>query len=138
MLNKIVVAMKSIIIYDGKVLIMQRASQDVGAGTWEFVGGKLEFGEELESGLKREILEEAGLEVELEKLLFATTFKTHEDRQVVILNYLSYSKHDKVVLSDEHKNFLWAGKRDMKRLLTAGILRDLEENQIFEQINICE
>ena len=36
---------------------------------WEFIGGGIEFGEELEDAVKREVKEEAGVEVKIVRLL---------------------------------------------------------------------
>ncbi|SFD00146.1 8-oxo-dGTP diphosphatase [Bacillus sp. OV322] len=45
--NKIVVALKGVIVNEGKVLIVQREKDDeIGGGTWECAGGKIEFGED--------------------------------------------------------------------------------------------
>jgi 8-oxo-dGTP diphosphatase len=135
--NKIVVALKAIILYERKALIIQRSYGEVsGSGSWEFAGGKLEFGEDLETGLKREIMEEVGLEVKIEKLLYASTFISKETRQTVILNYLCRSFHNQVVLSTEHENYIWADQKTMKKYLTKGILHDLDSNNILNQIDI--
>jgi 8-oxo-dGTP diphosphatase len=137
--NKIVVALKAIIIYNRKALIIQRSYGDMsGSGSWEFAGGKLEFGEDLETGLKREITEEVGLTVKIERLLYASTFQSKENRQTVILNYLCHSFSDQVVLSEEHEKHIWADKKTMKKYLAKGILHDIEINHIFEQIDIVE
>jgi 8-oxo-dGTP diphosphatase len=137
--NKIVVALKAIIIYNRKALIIQRSYGEVsGSGSWEFAGGKLEFGEDLETGLKREIMEEVGLQVKIERLLYASTFQSKENRQTVILNYLCHSFSDQVILSEEHEKYIWADKRIMKKYLTRGILHDLENNKIFDQIEVME
>lgn len=73
--NNIVVVVKGVIENKGRVLILKRSGADeVAAGSWETVGGKIDFGEELEEALAREVKEEAGLKVSVEKLLFATTF----------------------------------------------------------------
>lgn len=137
--NKIIVALKAIIIYNRKALIVQRSYKEIrGSGSWEFVGGKLEFGEDLETGLKREIMEEVGLQVRVERLLYASTFQSKENRQTVILNYLCHSFSNQVVLSSEHESYLWAGKTTMKKYLAKGILHDLVSNLIFEQIDIVD
>ncbi|WP_043932962.1 NUDIX hydrolase [Bacillus sp. EB01] len=134
-MNTIVVAVKGVIVHEGKVLIVQRSAYDeAGAGTWECPGGKLDFGEELESALQREIHEETGMAVSVEKLLYAATFKTNSTRQVVILTYLCRSTTGEVFLSGEHSNFLWAEKNDLVGLLSPGILNDFYKNNVFDVI----
>ncbi len=135
--NIIINAMKAVIVYKKKALIVKRTKNNkIGSGIWEFVGGKLEFGEDLISGLRREIMEETGLEVAVEKLLFASSFKTHDYRQVVIINYLCRSNTDRVTLSGEHTDYLWADKAALLKNLGRRTLNDLEENHILEQLDI--
>ncbi len=137
--NKIVVALKAIILYDRKALIIQRSyGEQSGNGSWEFAGGKLEFGEDLEAGLRREVMEEAGLRIQIDRLLYASTFQTKENRQTVILSYLCYSQSDQVILSEEHVKYLWADKKTMRKYLTKGILRDMERNKIFTLLDVIE
>ncbi|MFL9594405.1 NUDIX domain-containing protein, partial [Aeromonas schubertii] len=67
---------KGVIFHNGKVLIVQRAKTNrIGHGKWECAGGKIEFGEDLEAALRREVKEETGLEITVGKVLYATTFK---------------------------------------------------------------
>ncbi|WP_017435402.1 NUDIX hydrolase [Saccharococcus caldoxylosilyticus] len=130
--NKMVVVVKGLILYEGKVLIVQRAKDDeIGGGTWELVGGKVEFGEDLETALVREIKEEVGLDVTVEKILYATTFKTDPTRQVVILTYLCRSNNRDVVLSKEHIDYRWSTKEQLRLLLTPEIISDFERNNVF-------
>lgn len=137
--NIIIVAVKAFILYNRKVLIVQRSGGNaIGAGTWELVGGKLEFGENLEDGLKREVCEETQLAITVEKLLFASSFKTHEYRQVVILDYLCHAKDNKVTLSYEHDDYKWAGKKTLKKYLSKNLIKKLEEHGVFEFTNIDE
>lgn len=49
--------------HNGQVLIAQRPVDGLLGGMWEFPGGKLKVGEDLETALKREICEELGVEV---------------------------------------------------------------------------
>jgi len=130
--NKIVVVVKGVILNNYKVLIVQRSNDDeFGGGTWECVGGKIEFGEDLESALHREIKEEVGLDVAVGKVLYATTFKTNPSRQIVILTYLCESKNKNVFLSNEHINYQWVTKDQFRLLITQEIRNDFEENDVF-------
>jgi A/G-specific adenine glycosylase len=53
----------AVIQQSGKVLIAQRPVDGLLGGLWEFPGGKVETGETLPEGLRREIREELGVEV---------------------------------------------------------------------------
>jgi len=55
----------AIIQQDGQVLIAQRPAQGLLGGMWEFPGGKVKPGEALETCIKREILEELGIGIEV-------------------------------------------------------------------------
>ncbi len=47
----------------GEILIDKRRPEGLMGGLWEFPGGKLESGETVEECIKREILEELGIEI---------------------------------------------------------------------------
>ena len=133
--NKIVVAVKGVIIHDNKVLIVQRSADDeTEPNTWECVGGKIDFGEELEDALMREVTEEVGLTVSVDRLLYAATFKRSEHRQVVILTYSCTTDDSTVTLSYEHQDYLWANREQMMRLLPKSIIDDFNRNCIFDYI----
>lgn len=55
----------AIIKKNDKYLIARRASHKDDAGKWEFPGGKIEAGETPETALKRELLEELGVNTKI-------------------------------------------------------------------------
>jgi len=55
------VSIKALCVQDGKVLLSHEA-ENIGGG-WELPGGGLDFGEDIQVGLKREIQEELELEI---------------------------------------------------------------------------
>lgn len=131
MLNKVLVVVKGVIEYKGRVLILQRSSKDeVGADRWETVGGKINFGEQLEEALVREVLEEAGIVVSVEKLLYATTFFTDPHRQIVLLSYLCRAADDSVSLSEEHRDYKWVEGFELDSYLPESIMNDLNRHNV--------
>jgi 8-oxo-dGTP diphosphatase len=57
-----VVGIGGVIIEDGRALLIRRGSEPL-LGHWSIPGGTLEIGESLQEGVKRELLEETGLQV---------------------------------------------------------------------------
>lgn len=130
--NIVINASKGLILRKGRALILQRSPYDpTFAGTWEFPGGKLEFGEKLEDCLRREIWEETHLQVEVERLLYANTFLTHPWRQVVVVTYLCRADQGEVRLSEEHIQYLWATGQELQERLPEKILEELQQKNVF-------
>ena len=134
--NKIVVAVKGLIMHNGKMLIIKRQKQDYGGNTWEAVGGKLEFGEDFIQALIREAKEEVGLDITVDQLLYATTFKTHYNRQIVIITYLCECHNTNVSLSYEHTEFKWANKAKILALFPQTIIDDFIKHDVFSKIKL--
>ncbi|MEC0092336.1 NUDIX hydrolase [Paenibacillus macquariensis] len=135
--NKIVVVVKGVIENKGKILILKRSDIDeIDAGVWETVGGKIDFGEELEDALTREVKEETGIVVNIEKLLYATTFFTNPNRKVVLMTYLCRTTDDQIILSDEHSDYLWVTRSELYNYLPQTIINDLNKHNVLETIEL--
>lgn len=59
----------AVIAREDQLLIAQRPLEGMLGGLWEFPGGKVEAGETLAAGLRREIEEELGVEIEVGELI---------------------------------------------------------------------
>ncbi len=68
---------------DGKILITQRAKHAHQGGFWEFPGGKLEPGENVQSALRRELQEEVGISVQDSTPLIKIDFR-YPDKRVIL------------------------------------------------------
>jgi 8-oxo-dGTP diphosphatase len=79
------VAVGAIAVRDGALLMVQRA-KDPARGLWSLPGGHLESGEYLSAAVKREMVEETGLDVEVGAL--AGIFEVLGDPHFVILDFM--------------------------------------------------
>ena len=62
------VGVGGVVIADGRALLIRRGSEPL-KGQWSIPGGKLELGETFVEGVRRELLEETGLEVRVLELI---------------------------------------------------------------------
>ena len=81
-------------------------------GKWEIPGGKVKKNEFFDDALKREYLEETGLEIEIDSLYNAiqkdyTACKTGESIKSIQLIMKVSVKTDEIVISDEHAMYGW-------------------------------
>ncbi|RJO96345.1 NUDIX domain-containing protein [Exiguobacterium sp. RIT452] len=133
-MSTIVTAVKGIVRHDNRILIVQRAAADSGGGTWECPGGKIDFGEQPEDSLIREIREETGLTVTVDKIAYASSILTHPDRQVILLVYFCTAVTSSVMLSEEHDAYSWADEQLIRQQIAPSILTAFERHQIFQQL----
>jgi len=73
----------AVLIKAGKCLIAKRPNNDSLAGLWELPGGKIELGESPETCLKREIMEELCIEVDVGQFFGGSIY--HYDRGTINL-----------------------------------------------------
>jgi 8-oxo-dGTP diphosphatase len=101
------VAGKAIIIKNGKILLLQRSiTSEFEPGLWEFPGGKLIFGENLTDALKREIMEETGLQVNVGPPLITWNF-LKKPFWVTGITFSCEFFCGEIFLSHEHEKFAW-------------------------------
>jgi len=107
------VGAKALIHYEGKVLLLRESAEYIdGAevGKWDVPGGRIEPHEEVRDGLVREVKEESGLTVTVQKLLDVYDgFPTiqAEKCHVVRLYFLCEAISNEVTLSVDHDAFEW-------------------------------
>lgn len=74
----------------GRILIAKRHDPETPEchEKWEFIGGKLEFNETPEQAVVREVEEESGLQVKVEKLLPQVFINTFQKKDKTVLRLL--------------------------------------------------
>lgn len=104
----LVVAVAALIFHGDRLLCMRRSAwRDAGPGLWETLSGRVRPGEDPLAAMGREIVEESGLEVDLDpRPVTAYPAKRNEEPMMVIV-YRGATLSDEVTLSDEHDAFAW-------------------------------
>lgn len=100
---------------DGKFLIIKRRPSEVAfPSKWEFAGGKLEEAESVTDSLRRETLEETGLEVGEISYVGDFHFTRKDGHHVVGLRFVARAKPGDVKLSPDHTEYAWVAPEGAK------------------------
>ncbi|MEO6761359.1 MAG: NUDIX hydrolase [Candidatus Saccharimonadales bacterium] len=98
---------------DGKFLIVREGDR------WQAVGGRLEKGEKLEEGLRRETKEETGItEIKVGKIIHVDEWFSKPEgelKHIVALFFLCEVNSNEVILSEEHQEYLWVAPNELER-----------------------
>ena len=101
---KVIDVVAAIIHKDGAYFATQRGYGEF-EGMWEFPGGKIEPGESRESALKREIQEELGIDITIDKFLCTTDYD-YPSFHLTMHCYLCSVESGMIELR-EHKSARW-------------------------------
>jgi ADP-ribose pyrophosphatase YjhB (NUDIX family) len=104
---------QAVVEHDERVLLGRRRG-DPGAGLWDLPGGFLDEGEDPEAGLRREIREETGLEVELVEFL-GTWNEAYWTRTVLCLTWRVRVVGGEERAGDDLVELRWFEPRDRPR-----------------------
>lgn len=100
-----------------KFLVTLRSSiNDYKPGEWDLPGGTIEFGENPEFALKREITEETKLKVEIIKPLYICSNVQGERHQFWIVYECNYKKGEVKLNPEEHSEFKWITNKEMTKI----------------------
>ncbi len=101
----------AIIEKDGEILIARRKHPFMGYH-WEFPGGKLEDGENLEDCLKREIMEELGIKIAVGRLVSSRKHVLNCQSAIMLYAYQAEYVSGEIVLTD-HDAVAWVKRKDL-------------------------
>ncbi len=113
----------------GRILLVKHIAQRGGywQGKWICPGGALELGETIEEGIRREVMEETQLEIDLVKPLTpldrVVKSKGKVSLHVVYIDYLAKLKKGVVKVGDDVGEAMWIKKKDIP-----GIWEELHED----------
>lgn len=114
--------------YENRILLLKvRSKSSHDAGKWEIPGGKVKRHEYFDEALKREFIEETGLEINIDSLYNViqndyTACKSNEKVKSIQLIMKVSSTTDKVEISEEHDEYGWFTHEEVKELLEKDLL----------------
>ncbi|MFC1613380.1 NUDIX hydrolase [Patescibacteria group bacterium] len=122
-----IVAITAIIKHNGKCLIIKRGENEIAfPGKWTLPGGKVEDKSSAIETLKRETLEEVGLQVDKISFLSDFEFTRPDELHVVGLSFLCSVKEINVTLEDGLSDYAWIEAEDLDKYdLIDGVKKDL-------------
>lgn len=114
------VAVKAVIVKEGKVLVLRRSRREMECSymnkyqKWDLPGGGLHFYEKAEEGLKREILEETSLHVQV-GIPVSMFDVIRRQVHLCIFTYACAWKEGEVCLSEEHEEYIWMSEAEVEQ-----------------------
>jgi 8-oxo-dGTP pyrophosphatase MutT (NUDIX family) len=115
------IATKALIVNDkGQILILREAStyeEGTNVGKYHLPGGRLNPGEAFLDGLKREVDEESGLQIEIGKPIYVGEWRPvikGVQNQIVAIFFICKPLSSKVRLSEEHDDYKWVLPNEIK------------------------
>ena len=104
----------AIILFNKKILVVQRSENMKLPLKWEFPGGKIENGEEEEDCIKREIIEELNISIDLITRLSPSHFD-YPTFSIELIPFVANYLAGEIKLA-EHKQYLLLEKEDVASL----------------------
>lgn len=124
-MNKQITVFSGVVLKDGKVLLVQRDEKECPEAhlKWEFPGGKVDFGETPQESIVREIYEETGVKVKINRMLpfTQTSYWKYSwgKQQTLCFIYLCDFINQEKVKGDHHvKDVVWVELNRVKKLST--------------------
>lgn len=114
--KKLYEARKALVIDGNKILLLKlnisklQLGYDPSLGAWEIPGGRIKGGESDEKTIKREVMEETGIDVNVERELNTFEFSPRQDVTIHCKSFLCRPLSKEVILNDpeqQHESFAW-------------------------------
>ena len=123
--DKFPISIKAIIIDDNRVLCLKNERNE-----WDFAGGKINFNEDVEESLIREVKEETNLNVKNIIILKPLNLNFNDVSVFVLLYKAEVSCHSPILISYEHSEYNFFSKSEIKNLNMPQDYKNLIEDLI--------
>jgi 8-oxo-dGTP diphosphatase len=109
------------IVMRGDSVLLVKRDKEPGKGMWSIPGGLVEIGESVKDALRREVMEECGIEVEPAELLDVVDAVSRDEKGMVrfhyvIVDFLSEWRRGDIVAGSDVADARWTPLSDLKML----------------------
>jgi len=126
------VAVGAVCVRDGRLLIVRRG-RGVAVGRWSLPGGRVEPGETLEAAVRRELLEETGLDVTVGALC-GIAERISERAHYVILDFWATASGS-ATAGDDADDVAWVDRDGLTALdLVDGLWAFLDDHDVLDRL----
>ena len=130
---RIIPVVIALIYKDGKFLLTERQGKDPDdvqfGNVWHFPGGELEYGEEIQAALVREIKEETRLNIKIERQLPHIYSAIRKGWHGLLIPHLcSVIGNDQVIIDHESINYGWYTFEEIKKLHKLPFVQEMAED----------
>ena len=109
--DKFPISIKAIIIDKNRVLCLKNERNE-----WDFAGGKINFNEDVEESLRREVKEETNLNIKKLNILKPLNLKFNDVSVFVLLYSAEISCQSPILISYEHSEYNFFSKSEIMNL----------------------
>lgn len=131
-MNKYNIMVKGILRYEDKYLVVQKWYDDriQNPYQWDFIDGKLEFGESPDKEVVRLIQEATGLSADIERILYTWSYMVGDIWNIGI-SYVCLTPISDVILSEELNDYKWITKEEIADYIeNEAIMADIEKAEL--------
>ena len=127
------VKVKGIVEYNGKYLLLKHWYDDCISNPyqWEFVDGKIDYGENPDQAVLRLIKTHAGIDATISQIMYTWSYKLGEMFYIGIA-YQCLAFSDDVILSEEMTDYQWVEKEELPNFIeNEFVIKDLEKAEFL-------
>lgn len=129
-----VVGVGAIVVREGRLLVVKRGREPA-KGRWSVPGGRLEFGETLESGAVRELAEETGLQGTVTGLCGLAERISATHHLVIHDFWVSVADDADPVAGDDADDVAWVTQSELEDLPTVPLLHEfLSDHGVWNRL----
>lgn len=131
---------RGVLVHNNKLLVVRHKHQDIEADFYALPGGHLEYGENPQECMVREIKEELGISPAIGRLLYIHTLVPHEGAQSIefffeVTNGEEFVRHEEREKTHAHEiaEVSWVSPHETFHILPEAFGRAWREGRVFDE-----